>query len=88
MFNTDTVTNTIEGIRSPVSIAYNPVNRTMYITNNGTDSVTVMDNLNVKAVIPSIGDGPYGIAFNPGNNKMYVTNENENSVTIVSEPLH
>jgi YVTN family beta-propeller protein len=60
----------------------------MYITNYDTDSVTVMDNINVKAVIPSIGDGPYGITFNPGNGKMYVTNEKENSVTIISEPLH
>jgi YVTN family beta-propeller protein len=81
--NTDIVTDTITGIRTPGSIAYNPIDNSMYVTNFDSDSVTVIDDTSVKQTIPGVGDGPYAIAFNPANEKMYVTNEKENSVTII-----
>jgi YVTN family beta-propeller protein len=71
----DSVIKTIPVGAYPFYIAFNPTNNDMYVTNYGSNTVSVIDG-SKNIVIDNISgfDVPYGIAFNPTNKDMYVTN--------------
>ena len=84
---TNTVINTITVGNNPAGIAYDPINRDIYVTNfnafpNGTVSVidtttnTVIDTI-------TVGDGPYAIALDPINQRMYVANLESDDVSVI-----
>ena len=52
-------------------VAYNPSNGYMYVTNQGSSSVSVISGNTVVGTV-SLTGGPGGIAYNPANNDMYV----------------
>src|SRR5919206_244348 len=62
---------------SPIGVAINPTNGLVYVTNFGSNIVSVINSATntVVATIP-VGGGPYGVATNPTNGLVYVTNGN------------
>ena len=74
-------------------IAYDPVNKRMYVTNSGDDTVSVIDtttnkvidtNPNTPQIDPiMVGGGPAGIAYDPTNERMYVENRNDKSISVI-----
>ncbi len=80
----DTVVTTIPVGSYPSSIAYNPANKNMYVTNAALNTVSVIDSSsnNIISTI-SVGSEPTGIAYNPVNDNMYVTNGSFNIVSVI-----
>jgi YVTN family beta-propeller protein len=70
---------------SPNGIAFNPNNGDMYVTNEVSDTVSVIDGTTntVIGTIP-VGDLPDGIAFNPNNGYVYVTQFGRNTVSVIA----
>src|SRR5205823_6634266 len=74
----------------PIGIAFDPNNGNMYVTNQGSNTVSVIDSTTntVIATIP-VGTTPFAIAFDPKNDDMYVvnngnTNDRDNSVSVIA----
>lgn len=55
-----------------------------YVTNGGSNSVTVLDvvNLRQERVVP-VGKSPTGIGVNPRRNEVYIVNSAGNSVSVI-----
>jgi YVTN family beta-propeller protein len=74
------------GFFSPTGIAYNSDNGNIYVTNRGSDTISVIngstnsliDEISLDAVAPS------GIIYNAANNYIYVTNTGSNSVSVIN----
>jgi YVTN family beta-propeller protein len=80
----DSVIATVPVGSHPVTSAFNPNNGNMYVTNQGSNSISVIDgrtNTVIGSPIP-VGTSPSGIAFNPNNGNIYVTNTNIGSNTV------
>jgi YVTN family beta-propeller protein len=59
----------------PQAMAYNPTNNTIYVCNNGNDTVSII-NCNTNTIIATISvpsSSPSTIAYNPISNTMYFT---------------
>jgi len=73
-----TVTQEISAGLKPCSIAYNPNNGYLYVTNrldSDSGTVTIIDTdipTYTQVATPVVGRKPTGIAFNPNDNYMYV----------------
>ena len=69
----------------PFGIAFNPDNGFMYVTNQGSNSVSVINPATntVVATIP-VGSNPQVIAFNPDNGFIYVTNIGSHTVSVIA----
>ena len=66
-FSTDHfVSKTITVGEFPIGISVNPMNNIIYVTNNHSDTISVIDG-KTNSVIETIivGDGPAGISINP-----------------------
>jgi len=68
----------------PIDIAHNPTNNNMYVSNAGSDTVSVI-NSTTNSVIATIPTGltPVGIAYNANNGHIYVNNAGSNSTTVI-----
>jgi YVTN family beta-propeller protein len=74
------------GFLSPAGIAYNPDNGNLYVTNRGSDTLsvingttnTLVDEIAVNAIAPS------GVVYNAANNYLYVTNMGSNTVSVIN----
>jgi YVTN family beta-propeller protein len=74
------------GFFSPAGIAYNSDNGNLYVTNRGSDTLSVIngttnalvDEISVNAIAPS------GIVYNAANNYIYVTNMGSNTVSVIN----
>ena len=71
-------------VGNPGGVAVNPTTNRIYVTNDGSDNVSVIDGTsnNVVAVVP-VGDYPGGVAVNSTTNRIYVTNISGGSVSVV-----
>lgn len=70
----------------PVGVAVNPKGTKVYVTNNGSNSVSVVDTGKHEVVQTiSLGNGmaPWGIAVSASGDKVYVANSGDNSVSII-----
>ncbi|MDN5845210.1 MAG: YncE family protein [Candidatus Nitrosocosmicus sp.] len=67
----------------PESIAYNPDNKNIYVTNSGDDTVSIIDNSNTVIDTIAVERAPRGIAYNSNNNEMYVTNSGDDTVSVI-----
>src|SRR5439155_1728091 len=56
------------------AVAVNPVTNKVYVTNQGSGNVTVIDGATDSTSTVPAGSGPFGVAVNPMTDKVYVAN--------------
>ncbi len=68
----------------PWGVGVNPATDRVYVTNIGSNSVSVIDGA-VNAVIATVpvGTQPTGVGVNPATDRVYVTNKASNSVSVI-----
>jgi YVTN family beta-propeller protein len=65
-------------------MAVNPATNKIYVTNNGSASVTVIDGTTNGTTPVAVGNNPCAVAVNPATNKIYVANTgSSNTVTVI-----
>ena len=79
----DAVIATIPAGNFPSTIALNPVTNRIYVTNEGTANITVIDGATNTTTTVAVGGNPQGIAVNPSTNKIYVTSNWSHTVTVI-----
>ena len=81
---TRAVTATIPVGSGPFGVAVDPAAGTVYVTNNGDGTVSVIDAATraVTATIP-VGSGPDGVAVDPAAGTVYVTNNGAGTVSVI-----
>ena len=69
----------------PINIVYNPTVKDIYVTNSGSDTVSVIDGA-TDTVIKTIdvGDEPRHLVYNPSNKAMYVGNHFGHDVSVIN----
>jgi|GEM_PF-848816 len=78
----DWITATIPVNSDPSAIAVNPVTNKIYVSNNYSGTLQVIDGAtNAAVTVPGMSN-PQGIAVNPVTNRIFVANTN-NTVTVI-----
>ena len=78
------VIRTIEVGNSPVSVAVNDVDDTVYVTNIGAGTLSVIDGTTgAVASTLSVGQAPRGVAVNQTDDTLYVTNRDDDNVSVI-----
>jgi len=69
----------------PGGIAYDPSNGYIYVTDSGSDTVSVINGTTNKviAIIP-VGKEPWGVAYDPSNGYIYVTDVDSSTVSVIN----
>ena len=69
---------------SPVAVAINSATNKMFVANQDSNSVTVIDGLSNATATVAVGSSPVAVAVNPVTNMIYVANAGGNAaVTVV-----
>ena len=77
------IQNITVGIR-PHAIAFDSSNGNVYVTNCGSDGVSVIDGSTNKVIQTiAVGKGPVGVAFDSSNGNVYVSNHRSSSVSVI-----
>jgi YVTN family beta-propeller protein len=63
----------------------NPVTNKIYVVNNGSSNVTVIDGATNDTTTVAAGTSPYAVAVNPVTNKTYVANSGSDNVTVITD---
>jgi YVTN family beta-propeller protein len=79
---------------TPQQIVIDEASHTIYVGNQGSNSVSVIDSAHCNAIDVSacnqawptvaVGAGPQGLGFNSNRRTLYVANRNDNSVSVIS----
>ncbi len=70
---------------SPLGGTYDPYNQELYITNSGSNNITVINSFsNASAANIAVGTGPCGITYVPYNHDLYVDNFASSNISVVS----
>ena len=70
--------------KEPSGLAYDPTNFDVYISNEGSNNVTVISSTaHTHSSIP-VGKSPAAVTYNPYNGDLYVPNLNSSNVSIIS----
>jgi YVTN family beta-propeller protein len=73
----------------PVGIAVNPNTKKVYVANEDSNTVSVLDTETDKVQDRiNVGVFPYGIDINPLNNRVYVTNRGSNTVSVIDGSIN
>jgi YVTN family beta-propeller protein len=82
--NAAVVTTTVPVGSDPFCVAVDPSTDTVYVTNNGSNTVSVIDGATktVTATI-TVGGAPAGVAVDPSTDTVYVTNNGSNTVSVI-----
>ena len=80
----DSVVANIPVGNGPQGVAYNPNNNNMYVTNTGSNTVSVINTSNAVIANVPVGTSPQNVAYNPNNNNMYASNAVSNTVSVVN----
>ena len=80
-----TVTTTIRAGTVPYAVAVNPVTNKIYVANDGSNNVTVIDGAtnSTTTVTDPNASYPIVLAVNPVTNKIYVANWFSANVTVI-----
>ena len=80
---------TVPVSKNPVGVALDAGARTVYVTNSGDNTVSVIDGskYTVLGNLP-VGNKPEGVATDPGTHTAYVTNSDDNTVSVIDGPKH
>ena len=70
-------------LSKPVGVAYDPSNGYIYVTDCGSDTVSVINGTTVIATIP-VGSCPRGVAYDPSNGYIYVANRGSDTVSVIN----
>ena len=69
----------------PVFVAYDPICKDMYVTNQGGTTVSVIDTTTNQVIDTiTVGNSPVGIAYDIVHNRMYVANQNDGTVSVIN----
>jgi len=68
----------------PTGVAVNPTGTRLYVTNQGSNTVSVIDTSSntISATVP-VGNSPYGVVVNPSGTRVYVANLDTNFVSVI-----
>ena len=73
----------------PVGIAVNPNTKKVYVANEYSNTVSVLDTETDKIQDRiNVGVFPYGIDTNPLNNRVYVTNRGSNTISVIDGSIN
>jgi YVTN family beta-propeller protein len=74
------------GGHGPVSLAVNPTTNRIYVANEFSNNVSVIDggSNTVVATVP-VGSGPVGVAVNSGTNRIYVANTGDDTMSVIED---
>ncbi len=78
-----TLVTTVQTGQSPIALAVNPNTNKIYVANQSSSSVTVIDGITNNTTTVATGDGPDAVAVNPVTNKIYVANATAGTVTVI-----
>ena len=79
------VTATIPVGSSPQGIAVDPTGTHVYVANNGSDTVSVIDTAtNTVTATIDVGAAPVGVAVDPTGTQTYVTNNGSDTVSVIN----
>jgi YVTN family beta-propeller protein len=77
-------TSSVKVSSGPVAIAVNPVTGRVYVANNGSGTVSVLDGQKDSVVATiNVGALPYVLAVSEATNRIYVSNTFSNLLTII-----
>ena len=79
-----TLITTVTAGSYPVAIAINPASNKIYVVNQSSNNVTVIDGVTYKTNTVLTGGAPNAVVVNPATNKIYVANGNGGSVTVIN----
>jgi gliding motility-associated-like protein len=81
---TGKVVKTVPVGTTPFGVAVNAAGSRIYVTNNGSGTISVLDSTNT--VINTYNEGPFpeGIAISPDGNTLYVANYNLNILKVIN----
>jgi len=79
-----TLITTVTAGSYPVAIAFNPVTNKIYVVNQNSNNVTVIDGVTYKTNTVATGLAPNALAVNSTTNKIYVANGNSDSITVIN----
>lgn len=69
---------------SPQRLAVNPTTNRVYVSNNGSNTVSVIDGTNNTSIATTpVGSKPMGVAVNPTTNRIYVANQGSNNLSVI-----
>jgi len=69
----------------PFAVAVNPATNTIYVVNNGPNTVTVIDGATNATRTVIVGTTPVAISVNPVTNEAYVADSGDGTVTVINE---
>jgi YVTN family beta-propeller protein len=74
------------GVQStPDAVAFNPVTGMIYVANNGSASVTVINSVSENSVATiTVGTNPSAIAIDPVTNTIFVVNSGSGNVSVIN----
>jgi YVTN family beta-propeller protein len=75
--------NTLLAGTRPIAIAVNTVTNKVYVANQDSNNVTVIDGATNTTTTVAAGSNPSAIAVNSVTNKVYVANQDSNNVTVI-----
>ena len=78
-----TLVNTLLVGADPVALAVNPATNKIYVANQNSNSVTIINGATLSTSTVTVGAAPNAIVVNSVTNKIYVANANGNSVTVL-----
>ncbi|MCL5108950.1 MAG: YncE family protein [Chloroflexi bacterium] len=79
-----TVASTIAVGAKPRYLAVNPTTNRIYVSNGGSNDVSVIDGArNAVVATVAVGTNPQGVAANPATNRVYVANLGSDDVTVI-----
>src|ERR1700759_4376460 len=67
---------------SPIAVAVDPVADKIYLANNDSNNVTVIDGAGNTTTPVAVGSNPNAVAVDPVAHKIYVANSGSNNVTV------
>jgi YVTN family beta-propeller protein len=81
--NAQNVTATVNVGNDPYAVAVNPVTNKIYVANQSSNTVTVIDGATNSTTTVNAGNAPFAVAVNPVTNKIYVANYFSDNVTVM-----
>lgn len=66
-------------------IAINEITNRVYITDNMSSNLLVLDGTTNQLTLRPVGSYPVFVTVNPANNRVYVSNSNDATVNVIDE---